>query len=353
METTTISITNENPAFDTSSERAANMVDYSTNWSLQLRQESWTIPLIALSAFNILLIAVFEVFVLYKASKTCPSRRHLFLGQMLLISLFISSLVGLAFVPVPTLTTCTVIRLGLGISYSLIFSTLLVKAVFLLSLHSGVYLSAVYQALLLFFINATQIAIDVQWLIHHLPQISVVDGYARCSDGFSTILLSLVYDIFLIFMVTFLAFRARGYRENHSEAMFIAIGIVLTIILWFIWIIGGIISNLSDRDGFLAFGVVVNANIIFFIMFVPKGRQLAAMGRVVPSDGREGISTPSSPSVYTPSFIHIKPTNYQFTKSSMNFYKQFGDTNTLSGNRLDCIKPVEPLNGKASFFTFA
>jgi hypothetical protein len=49
--------------------------------------------------------------------------------------------------------------LGTGLSYSIVYSTLLVKLVFLVSLNSGVYLPATYQALLLCFAVLIQLVI--------------------------------------------------------------------------------------------------------------------------------------------------------------------------------------------------
>lgn len=107
-----------------------------------------------------------------------------------------------------------------------------------------------------------------------------------------------------------MAFRVRGYRENHGEALFLGITATVTILLWIVWIGGSLTSTPHYRDGFVAFGLVCNATLIFIIMFLPKGRQLAAVGRegggrhIV--DDRDRLSTASSPSIYTPSFLHIK-----------------------------------------------
>ncbi len=108
-----------------------------------------------------------------------------------------------------------------------------------------------------------------------------------------------------------MAFRVRGYRENHGEALFLGITATATILLWLVWIAGTITSTPHYRDGFVAFGLVCNATLIFIIMFLPKGRQLAAVGREGPGnnhhlDDRDQLSTASSPSIYTPSFLHLK-----------------------------------------------
>lgn len=90
---------------------------------------------------------------------------------MLLAGLFICSVVSATLMAEPSATTCAIVRFGIGFGYSLIFSTLLVKCVFLISLNGGVYLPASYQALLLFFAVAIQVAINVQWLMNTPPSL--------------------------------------------------------------------------------------------------------------------------------------------------------------------------------------
>ena len=47
-----------------------------------LSRNSWMIPMLALAAVNVCVILVFEIYVVCKASRNTPSRRHLFLGQV-------------------------------------------------------------------------------------------------------------------------------------------------------------------------------------------------------------------------------------------------------------------------------
>ncbi|XP_075586855.1 uncharacterized protein LOC124490262 isoform X3 [Dermatophagoides farinae] len=255
-----------------------------TNITFELKDEQWVAPIIALSTLNMLVIIAFECFVIYRACRTCPSRRHLFLGQMLLLGLFLCSAMGLTFVPKSSWLTCTMIRSGLGISFAIVYAALLVKTVFLLSLHQGVYLSAEYQALLLFFIIATQVAIDVQWLAFSRSTLVIDywDGFGqavyRCDHSTQHLLWSLCYIILLIAILAVMTFRIRGYRENHGEALFLGIVAILQIFVWFVWTTGTMTSTPHYRDGFTAFGIVANATMIFMIMFLPKGRQLAAVG---------------------------------------------------------------------------
>ena len=64
---------------------------------------------------------------------------------------------GIVYSTEDTHSSCVLVRLGTGLSYVLIYSSLLVKLVFLISLNIGVYLPAMYQALLLFFAVLVQV----------------------------------------------------------------------------------------------------------------------------------------------------------------------------------------------------
>ncbi|CAL4085066.1 unnamed protein product, partial [Meganyctiphanes norvegica] len=117
-----------------------------------LREDPWVVPLLAASCTNVAAIVAFEVYVVIRSLRGNPSRRHLFLGQCLLMGLLLCSLSGIPITLEPSQLTCAITRLLVGVSCALIFATLLVKCVFLISLNAGVYLPAHYQGLLLFFI---------------------------------------------------------------------------------------------------------------------------------------------------------------------------------------------------------
>ncbi|XP_018326007.1 metabotropic glutamate receptor 3 isoform X2 [Agrilus planipennis] len=298
-----------------------------------LRNEIWVIPLLSCAGLTMLLIIAFEIFVLCKARQTIPSRRHLFLGQMLLLGLFFGATVSAIITMSPTQLTCAVVRFGTGVAYAIIFSSLLVKCIFLISLNSGVYLPASYQGLLLFFAILVQIAIGIQWLFTNppivdtvnfdnavAPQLSVTaDDIASsmivplCRTTYVSMLWSLIYVIFLILFVTLLAFKSRGICDNYREAQFIGLSVGCSIPMWLVWIASGFVVNERHKDACLAFGLVVTSIVVFLVMFMPKSRQLAAMGKegLYLEDREERFSSLSrAGSGYSPSFYHFKPTKY-------------------------------------------
>ncbi|XP_066148973.1 metabotropic glutamate receptor isoform X2 [Euwallacea fornicatus] len=297
------------------------------------RNEVWVVPVLALSAITMLLIAGFEVFVLCKAWRTTPSRRHLFLGQMLLLGLFSCAGLASVYAASPTQFTCALMRFGTGVAYAIVFASLLVKCVFLISLNGGVYLPAPYQGLLLLFAILIQVAIGVQWLLTSPPlvdtvtvvhtnrnrllvtaaDISSTQAIPLCRTPYMDMLLSLIYVIFLIIFVTVLAVKSRGIRDNYREATYIGLSVGCSIPTWLIWTISGLIVSERHRDACIAFGIVIMSIMVFLIMFMPKGRQLAAMGKegVYLEDREDRFSSLSrAGSGYSPSFFHFKPVKY-------------------------------------------
>lgn len=273
--------------------------------SLGLRKEPWVVPVLVLTSLVMLMMAAFEIFVLCKAWQTSPSRRHLFLGQMLLLGLFLCACLAAVLTLTPNVLACGLVRFGSGVAFALVFASLLVKCVFLISLNSGVYLPAPYQGLLLLFAVLIQVAIGGQWLLttpadveavsvplrngplsltHHsllltAQDISMTTTIPLCKTHFTDLLYSLVYVIFLILFVAVLAIKSRRIRENYREATYIGLAICGSIPIWLGWTLCGLAVADRHKDACLAFGLIATSATVFLVMFMPKGRQLAAMGK--------------------------------------------------------------------------
>jgi len=283
------------------------------------KKEVWVIPVLIAAGIIILVLTIFEIFLLAKAINKNPSRRHLFLGQMLLAGLLACSGMAVVYTLKPTPITCAVIRLGSGLSYSLVYSTLLVKLVFLISLNSGVYLPATYQSLLLCFAILIQLVIGIQWLVSAPPDvadsaISQDEAIFTCATLFRQQLLGLLYVVFLISVVVLLAFKSRGVRENYREAMYVGLTMGFTVAIWIVWIVAGLIVPTRYQDVCSACGLIACTSITFVIMFMPKGRQLSAMGKEgVYAEDRTDVYTGSgtgstgSSGTPSPSFFPVKP----------------------------------------------
>ena len=109
-----------------------------------------------------------------QAACICICRCTRLTSQLLLTGLLACATIAFLYTLAPTHTSCalirfflflwrshffTLLRFGSGLSYSIVYSTLLVKLIFLICLNSGIYLTAAYQAVLLFFAILIQLAI--------------------------------------------------------------------------------------------------------------------------------------------------------------------------------------------------
>jgi len=312
------------------------------------KKEIWVLPVLIAAGIIILVLTIFEIFLLAKAINKNPSRRHLFLGQMLLAGLLACSGMAVVYTLKPTPITCAVIRLGSGLSYSLVYSTLLVKLVFLISLNSGVYLPATYQSLLLCFAILIQLVIGIQWLVSAPPDVSDTvisedEAIFTCATLFRQQLLGLLYVVFLISVVVLLAFKSRGVRENYREAMYVGLTMGFTVAIWIVWIVAGLIVPTRYQDVCSACGLIACTSITFVIMFMPKGRQLSAMGKdgVYAEDRTDvytgsGTGSTGSSGTPSPSFFPVKPGKliHHYRESRDNKEREFKER-PIERERLD------------------
>ena len=317
------------------------------------KKEVWVIPVLIAAGIIILILTIYEIFLLAKAVNKNPSRRHLFLGQMLLAGLAACSAMAVVLTLRPTVATCAVLRLGTGLAYSLVYSTLLVKLVFLISLNSGVYLPATYQSLLLSFAILIQLVIGVQWLVSAPPDVIELplakggETLLTCATLFQQQLLGLLYVVFLIIVVVLLSFKSRGVRENYREAMYVSLTIGFTVAIWLVWILAGFIVPTRYQDVCAACGLIACTAITFVIMFMPKGRQLSAMGRegVYAEDRTDvytgtgsGTGSTGSSGTPSPSFFPVKPgklghgisgSRHQFREKEREFKERMPERDRL------------------------
>ena len=296
-----------------------------------LRGELWVVPVLVASACLSLILIIFEIYLLVQALRERrnhrpASRRHLFLGQTLLFGLLMCTGMSVMYTLKPTVIVCSVIRVGTSLAYVLVYATLLVKLVFLVSLNSGVYLPATYQSLLLCFAILIQVVIGVQWLISSPAKVAFIDdvqasafslanetmnatttseelkdssdieslavAYATCNITFHSEMLGMLYVVFLVIVVIVLAFKARGVRENYREAMYIGLAMGFAVCIMIVWVLAGLMTEKRYSDVCVSCGLIATSGIIFVVMFMPKGRQLSAMGR-------EGVYAEDRTDVYT------------------------------------------------------
>ena len=97
-----------------------------------------------------------------------------------------------------------------------------------------------------------------------------------------------------------------------------------TVCIFLVWILGGFIAPREYQDVCISCGLIATAAITFVIMFLPKGRQLSAMGR-------DGVYAEDRTDVYTGS------SSTQSTGSG-----SFGDDHGAFGDPSPSFFPIKP-----------
>jgi len=237
------------------------------------REENWVLPILILASATLLLLLLFQVLLLVKSIRGSGSSRCTRLtSQLLLTGLLACATIAFLYTLAPSHTSCALIRFGSGLSYSIVYSTLLVKLIFLICLNSGIYLTAAYQAVLLFFAILIQLAIGIQGLVADPPDLSVSQ---ECLSTFEQELLGQLYNVFLILLVTLLSLKFRGVRQNYREALYIGFAMGLNTTVWVFWVLTGFVVPDPYRDLCSSAGILASALVTFTVMFLPKGRQMA------------------------------------------------------------------------------
>lgn len=134
-----------------------------------------------------------------------------------------------------TLTSHCHSSLLLPVSYSCVYSCLLVRLVYLHSLaRDRLYkLSSLYQSLLLVFSILVQLCLTLQAMIFNSSH-----SESLCPMFTSTImdLICFTYSLFLLLVITSIAIVLRRRKELRREARAIWIYCLLSIIVWIAWI---------------------------------------------------------------------------------------------------------------------
>ena len=134
-----------------------------------------------------------------------------------------------------TLTSHCHSSLLLPVSYSAVYSCLLVRLVYLHSLaRDRLYkLSSLYQSLLLVFSILVQLCLTLQAMIFNSSH-----SESLCPMFTSTVmdLIFFTYSLFLLLVITSIAIVLRRRKELRREARAIWIYCLLSIIVWIAWI---------------------------------------------------------------------------------------------------------------------
>ena len=146
----------------------------------------------------------------------------------------------------------------LPLSYSSLYSCMLVRLVYLHSVHRDAYkLSSLYQSLLLVFSILVQISLTLQSMM-----LNNSSNQSYCPIYSSTImdLICFSYSLFLLLTITVISIVLRKRKEHRREARAIWLYCLLSLAAWIAWISVSLVYQeyyIYIKGTFIIYDVVV------------------------------------------------------------------------------------------------
>ena len=237
-------------------------------------------PVFVMASMTILLLLICEAYIIFCSLKHRHRYSKMILTQILMAGLLSCAIMSMFYTMQPTPVICGVIRLGSGLSYTLIYSTLVVKIIFLISRNSGINLHTAYQIILLFSAVLIQLVVLIHWLVANPPAVSSAPGsHSSCTTSFNQQLHGHAYNIFLIAVLTLLSLLFHRARPACREGLSISISTVLSVIIWTAWVIAGYLVPTQYKDLCSSAGLIASTLATWCAMFLPGGGYADADGK--------------------------------------------------------------------------
>ncbi len=211
---------------------------------------SWPIALLVFSSIGLLMtICVIILFlVCYKNKIVKASSREI--SSILLAGLILCYIMPFMFVIKPSAASCAIRRFGVGFSFAICFSALLVKTNRIYRIFNQrsldptkppLFTGPISQMVITLLLILVQVAMATIWLAVIPPSTMVVyrstSAELICSESpLNYLLISLLYNFILLVLCTVFAFLARKVPANFNEAKYINVTLYTLIIIWLAFI---------------------------------------------------------------------------------------------------------------------
>ncbi|KYN01754.1 Metabotropic glutamate receptor 7 [Cyphomyrmex costatus] len=199
----------------------------------------------------------------------------------------ILSCYGMSFVILskPTTWNCTYLRIGLGLCLSICYSAILTKTNRISRIfNQGTkkikrlsYTSPKSQVVIAIGITAVQLIGTIVWLMIEPPDTTEIHPYPlsavlTCRVSTFSLMMSLVYNMFLILMCTLYAFKTRKIPEDFNEAKYIGFTMYSTCIVWlaFVPIYFGTNNDYKVQIASMCMCINISASVALGCLFTPK-----------------------------------------------------------------------------------
>ncbi|XP_020279613.1 metabotropic glutamate receptor 8-like isoform X2 [Pseudomyrmex gracilis] len=185
----------------------------------------------------------------------------------------------------PTTLNCTCLRIGLGLCLNMCYSAILTKTNRISrifnkggsNIKNVPYTSPTSQVLITIGIISVQLVGSMAWLIFEPPDVTEIYPYPmsavlKCSVSTFSLMMSLLFNIILILLCTFYAFKTRKIPADYNEAKYIGFTMYSTCIVWlaFVPIYFGTNNEHKVQLTSLSMCVNISASVVLGCLFGPK-----------------------------------------------------------------------------------
>ncbi len=176
----------------------------------------------------------------------------------------------------PEPISCGIVRFGTGFSICICYAALLVKTSRIARIFSGkvdpLFITPKWQLVLTGFLVMPQALIGVVGLLVNPPsgEYSYENpdfALIQCNSNTNDLIVSISYNLLLIFLCTVYAFRTRKVPENFNEARFIGFVMYTTCAIWLAFLPLFYGGSVGYRSVALSLNLILNATTILVGLF--------------------------------------------------------------------------------------
>ena len=205
-------------------------------YELSLKPESWAFTGLVVSGCLLCLLLLYECSVLFSVLAPLSLSSH-----CLVMSLSLSTISALLLTLSPNPVICTSTQLLAPLSYTAIFSCLLLKIIFLVILGREEVLTRGHQAGLLTTLVLVQLSVSAYLLVTSPPDVRLTQaGEFRCELTFEEGLHGHLYSVLVLAITVTLWLRCPDTRNMFTEAQAVGITALLSGPVWLSWVVAGL-----------------------------------------------------------------------------------------------------------------
>ena len=244
-----------------------------------------TIAILIIACLGILAtISVIVIFIIYFSHKIIKATSRE-LTIFLLAGVLLSFMVPFLFVIRPSAVICGIRWIGVGFSFSISFSALLVRTTRIHRIFNypqatkdQLFLGSASQVMFTLMLISVQVIIMVVWLAVERTGVRYTYGLSTgevlCSQSpYSALSVAVGYNFLLLILTTYFAFRTRHVPKNFNETRYINVTMYSLVMIWVVLLptyIGTGSLGAFYQTTSLLLTIVLSASIVLGVILVPR-----------------------------------------------------------------------------------